>query len=146
MRKRSTYRPRPVILDTLNWVKSGFKPLVSITDENVKLRLKNRMALDAVIHGEGTPYDLDVLINVSNMTTALARKHGADWREEIRMAADAIEAMQRRYTRWKKIWAAPGELDAINLMFRIHEAQLDEARINDLEKAIALAKRKVATA
>ena len=144
MRKRSTYRPRPVILDTLNWVRSGFKPLVEIADENIKLRLKNRMALDAVIHGDATPYDIDVLINVSNMCTALARRIGADYKDDIREAADAIEAMQRRYTRWKKVQATAAELEAINLMFRIHEAQLDAARINDLEQAIALAKRKVA--
>lgn len=144
MRKRSSYRPRPVILDTLNWVKSGFKPLVSVADENVKLRLRNRMALDAVMHGEATATDLNTLIAVSNMATALSRKHGADWKEEIRAAADAIEAMQVRYAKWQKVQATKAELEVVELMFRIHDAQLDASRINDLEQAIALAKRKVA--
>lgn len=145
MRKKSPYRPRPVILDTLNWVKSGFKPLVSVGDENVKLRLRNHMAYDAILHGEANTADLNTLIAVSNMATALSRKHGADWKEEIRAAADAIEAMQIRYARWRKVQATPAELDAIGLMLRIHDAQLDASRINDIEQAVALAKRKVAT-
>ena len=45
---RKAYRPRGVILDTVNWVCGGFKPLVSIKDEDTKLRLKNHIALDAI--------------------------------------------------------------------------------------------------
>lgn len=141
MRKRSTYRPRGVIRDTMAWVKSGFAPLTSQKDADLALRLRNHAALYSIEHGGATAYDLDALIAASNMTTALARTHGADWRDEIRSAADAVEAMQTRYYRWGKVQATPIELEACALLMRIHDAQLDASRISDLEQAIRATKR-----
>lgn len=141
MRKKSSYKPRPIIRDTLSWVLGGFRPLTDIKDENVKLRLRNHTAFDSVIHGDATVQDLDTLIAMSNMTTALSRKHGADWREEIRTAADAIEAMQKRFYRWQKVQGTAAEIEAIALLLRIHDAQLDATRIADFDEAIKVARR-----
>lgn len=143
MRKRSKYKPRPMLLDAMAWLKSGFAPLTAHTSANVDLRLRNTAAHGAILDGTATADDLDVLIGMSNMCTALARKHGADWREEIRSAADAIEAMQKRYFKWRKVQATPAELEAITLMTQIHDAQLDAARITDLDEAIAIARKGV---
>ena len=143
MRKRSSYRPRPVLKDAMAWIQSGFQPVASVGDQNVTLRLRNHIAFNAVLTGTATVADLNVLIAVSNMATALARKHGVDWREEIRSAADAIEAIQNRYIKWGKVQSTSDEVDAISLMMRVHDAQLDAARIADLDTAIALAKHGV---
>lgn len=146
MKKRSSYRPRGVILDTMAWVRGGFKPLTSIGEQNVTLRLRNHTAFDGVLHGDATVQDLDTLIAMSNMTTALSRKHGADWRDEIRAAADAIEDMQQRYYKWKKVQATPTELEAVRLLLRIHDAQLDASTINDLDAALQIVRKADAVA
>ena len=140
MRKKSSYRPRPVIRDTLAWILEGFTPLTAKPEENVRLRLRNHLAFDGILHGDATVTDLNTLVAVSNMTTALSRKYGQDWREEIRAAADAIEAMQIRFIKWKKVQAVASELDAVRLLLRIHDAQLDACRVTDLEDGIRLAR------
>ena len=142
-RKRSSYRPKAMLLDTMGWIKSGFAPLTKNVSANVDLRLRNTATHGAILDGTAIAADLDVLIGMSNMCTALARKHGADWREEIRSAADAIEAVQKRWQRWGKVQATPAELKAITLMTRIHDAQLDAVRVADLDESLAIARKGV---
>ena len=146
MRKRSSYRPRPVLKDAMAWIQSGFQPMVAVGDQNVTLRLRNHIAFNAVLTGTATVADLNILIAVSNMATALARKHGVDWREEIRAAADAIEAMQNRYIKWGKVQTTPTEIDAVALLLEIHDAQLDASRVVDLDQALKIARRALAVA
>lgn len=140
MRKRSAYRPKGVILDAMKWVTDGFKPLVSIKDENVKLRLKNHSAFEAIKQGNGTRVDIDLMIAASNMATALTRTHGKDWKSEIRSGADAVESLRNRYTKWGKVQITKDEQDALALLLEIHDAQLDNVVINDLHHAIKVAR------
>ena len=142
-RKRSSYRPRPILRDTMAWVKESLTPISETGDQNVTLRLRNHIAFNAVLTGTATVADLDILIAVSNMATALTRQHGVDWQEEIRAAADAIEDIQKRYYKWHKVQATPAELNAVALLLEIHDAQLDASRIMDLDKALQIAKQKV---
>lgn len=143
MRKRSSYRPRGVVLDTMQWVTSGFKTLPSIGDQNVILRLRNHSALESVMRGNATATDVNVLITAANMATAL--KHigkGGDWSDEIRAGVDAVESLSQRA---RYVFTGP-ELSAVRLMMEIHDAQLDACTIAELEKALAIAKRGIATA
>lgn len=146
MKKRSAYRPRPILRDTMAWVLSGFKPLVGVKDENVKLRLKNHLALEAVIKGTATPQDVDVLIAASNMAMALRRGgKGIDWTQEIRAGADAVEALRdRARTGGRRICYGP-ELQAIRMMMEIHDAQLDDTTLLELDTAITRAKHQLLT-
>ena len=140
---RKAYRPRGVILDTVNWVCGGFKPLVSIKDEDVKLRLRNHLALEAIAKGHATSADLGTLIAASNMTMALKRGgFGAKYHAAARAGADAIEALRDS----KRLVCTGPELTAIKRMIELHDAQLDVVRINDLDAAIKLAKSKQAVA
>lgn len=140
---RKTYRPRGVILDTVNWVCGGFKPLVSIKDEDTKLRLKNHIALDAIATGKGTSADLGILIAASNMTVALkCGGFGDEYHSIARAGADAIEALRDS----KRLVCTGPELTAIKRMIELHDAQLDVVRINDLDAALKLAKKKQAAA
>lgn len=128
----------------MGWVKEGFMSVTDKPDDNVRLRLRNHTAFDSILHGDATPSDLNALVAMSNMTTALARKHGADWRMEIRAAADAVEAMQARYARWRKIQGTQPELDAIRMLLRIHDAQLDACNVADIDEGIRVARKGVA--
>ena len=141
MRKRSNYKPRGLIVDTMAWLKQGMQKVTALSDADATMRLQYEMSLDAVITNTATTRDLNILVSTANMTTALARKHGADWREEIRAGVDAIEAMQHRLSRWKKVQATAPELEAIKLLMRIHNAQLDAARVADIEAALVIAER-----
>jgi hypothetical protein len=145
-RKRSKYRPKGVIRDTMQFVLTGMAPITTQTDANIVLRVRNNAALRALTDGSATAADIDVLISVSNMGTALKRLgKGQDWAEELRAGTDALEAVQLRWKRWGKVQATPSELTAITLMVDIHEAQLDASRVIDIEKALDIAQRGVAS-
>lgn len=138
MKKRSKYRPRGVIMDAVNWVVAGVKPLSSVGSEAVNLKIKNHDALDLARTGQATRVHLDVLIAALNMTEALALANlGKDWTTEIRAGQDALLAMAQRGRRNDNrfVFAGP-ELTAVNLVMEIHDAQLDACTVQQLERAI----------
>ena len=140
---RKAYRPRGVILDTVNWVCGGFKPLSSVGDENVKLRLRNHLALESISKGKATHVDLGTLIAASNMTMALKRGgFGDEYHSTAIAGANAIEALRNS---GRFVCTGP-ELTAIKRMMELHDAQLDVVRINDLDAALKLSKRQQAVA
>lgn len=146
MRKRSKYRPRGVILDTVNWVIGGFRPLATVGNENTKLRLRNHTALESVIKGTATGTDVQTLISASNMTTALVSTgFGDEYKAIARSGADAVESLRNRGNDKGRFICTGPELQSIREMMELHDAQLDIVRINDLDKALSIAKAKSCT-
>ena len=136
MRKRSKYRPRGVIVDTMLYVSSGMKKVGSIS-AGTDLKIKNHAALESVRRGEATRADIDILISAFNITEALALQSiGEDWKDEIRAAQDALLAMGRRGVETGKFILRGPELTTFNLAMEIHDAQLDACTVTELEKAM----------
>lgn len=143
MRKKSKYKPRPVLRDCMAYIKTGFAP-VREQSETLTLRMKNHASLEEITKGRATKAHVDIMIVALNMTEALAMVRedlGADWRTEIRAAQDALFAMAQRGVatgRW--LFTGP-ELTAVNLAMELHDAQLDACTVDELQKAIELSKR-----
>lgn len=138
MRKRSKYKPKGVRLDVMGWIKQGMAPMTEHHDAVLALRIKNHGALTNLVQGKGTRDDIDMLIAAINMTEALAMHGlGGDWRAEITAAQEAILTMARRGIPLgdKFLFTGP-ELTAVNLAMEVHDAQIDQASVADLEKAI----------
>ena len=136
MRKRSKYRPKGLILDTMLYVSSGLKKVGAIS-AGTTLKIKNHEALESVRKGEGTRQDIDTLISAFNITEALAMMRiGEDWKDEIRAAQDALLAVGRRGVETGKFILRGPELTTFNLAMEIHDAQLDACTVSELEKAI----------
>ena len=143
MRKKSKYKPRPVLRDCMAYIKTGFEP-VRNQSETLTLRMKNHASLEEITKGRANKGHVDIMIVALNMTEALAMVRedlGADWRTEIRAAQDALFAMAQRGVatgRW--LFTGP-ELTAVNLAMELHDAQLDACTVDELQKAIELSKR-----
>ena len=137
MRKRSKYRPKGVIYDTMNHVLSGMKIVGSI-GAGTTLKIKNHDALDNIRKGVGTRADIDVLIGAFNITEALALKAalGDEWKDEIRAAQDALLELGRRGAETGKFILRGPELTTFNTAMEIHDAQLDACTVAELERAI----------
>lgn len=54
MRKRSKYRPRPVLQNPLDFVLSGMQPLSRLKDQFLMMQIKHREALEQVRTGNAT--------------------------------------------------------------------------------------------
>ena len=143
MRKRSSYKPRPVLRDCMAYIKQGFAP-VRDQQEITTLRMKNHASLEEIVKGRANKKHMDVLIVALNMTEALTMVRadlGADWKTEIRAAQDALFNMaQRGATSGRFVFTGP-ELTAINLLMELHDQQLDVCTVDELQQAIELSKK-----
>ena len=135
MRKKSNYKPKGVRLDALNWVLAGLKPISDVGDALLTLRAKNHSALTEIVQGRGNHEQLDVLIAAMNMTEAYAvHGKGADWKAEIREAQDAVFEMALRGVDTGRFLFRGPEMQAVNLAMDIHDAQLEQSSVQELEK------------
>ena len=146
MRKKSAYKPRPLRLDTMHYVLSGFSKMAN-NPAAVDLRIKNHSSLKAIIEGRATRDDVDLMIAALNMTEALAKQNnalGGDWAKEIQAAQDALLTMTRRGIGLgdRFIFKAQ-ELTAVNLAMEIHDAQIDQCTVAQLESALDLVQKTI---
>jgi hypothetical protein len=134
MRKKSNYKPKGVRLDALNWVIAGMKPISSVGDAMVVLKAKNHSALTEVVQGRGNRDQIDVLIAAFNMCEAYAiHGKGKDWLPEIREAQNALYEMASRGLEKEKFLFRGPEMQAVNLAMDIHDVQLEESNVKQLE-------------
>lgn len=138
MRKRSKYRPKGVRLDAIEYVLTSITPLAALKSELATLRIRNHGALAAVCQGNAGKEDINTLIAAMNITEALVLQGvGSDYASDVRAGQDALHTMTRRGIELgdRFIFRAP-ELQAINLVMEIHDAQLDAITTRQLERAV----------
>ena len=138
MRKKSKYKPKGVRPDAVSWVLSGLKSFSSVP-YSTTLRIRNHAAMDTLRRGDATRADIDVLIGAFNMAEAYMRLRpelGADWADEIKAGLDALHAVGKRGVSNGRFILKADELVAMNLVMEIHDAQLDNTTVNDMEKAM----------
>lgn len=98
MRKKSKYKPKGVRLDNLSWIKAGFQKVGNLPKAGVGLKLKNHIALDAIMKGEADRTHIDDMIAAFNISEALYRVNpdlGRDYAKEIRDAQDASSTLAK---------------------------------------------------
>ena len=143
MRKKSKYKPKGVRTDNLTWVMSSIKPFKEIS-AGTDLRIKNHDAMDKLRRGVADKTDMDVLIGAANMCEGYMRLRaelGKDWSTEIRAGQDALLAVARRGVDTNKFICKAPELVAINLVLEIHDAQLDQSTVQDMERALEIVEK-----
>ena len=138
MRKRSKYKPRQIIPDTMTWVRAGMKKVDEIS-AGTTLKIRNHDAMNNLRMGTAARRDIDALIDALNITEALANRGiGEDWKPEIRAAQDAIVDLERRGVANSYSFIARGpEIVALNLVMEVHDAQLETVTVKQLETAMA---------
>jgi hypothetical protein len=139
MRKKSKYKPKGMRLDNITWVTAGLKKVGSLPTAGLDLKLKNHEALEAVLKGYATRDHVDVLIAAFNIAEALyhvSPNLGEDWAEEIRDAQDAIFTMSRRGVKLGTFVFNALEMQAVKLAMAVHNQQLDDCTVRQLEEAI----------
>ena len=146
MRKKSKYKPRHVRTDNLNWILTGMKKVGTLPTAGIALKLKNHEALDSILTGQGTREHVDVLINAVNMAEALIRIRddlGADWATEIKAAQDAIYTMGKRGVERGSFAFTGLEMTALKLVMDVHDAQLDDCTVKEMERALYIVAEEV---
>ena len=139
MKKRSKYKPRGIRYDKMSWVIAGLKKVGTLPTAGVALKLKNHAALDSLLLGQGTRAHIDVMIAAVNVCEALVRVRdglGRDWATEIKAAQDAIFTMGKRGVEKGSFVFTGPEMNAIKLVMDLHDAQLDDCTVREMEQAL----------
>jgi hypothetical protein len=137
MRKKSNYKPKPIRVDTLTYVISGFKKVADVPDAGTKLLIRNHAAFDEIREGRGTIEHVDMLIHMVNMIEALAKLDlGADWLPEIHVAQNAIYALAQRGVSGKKFLFTGAEMGIIQQIIELHDEQLKNCSVKMMEQAL----------
>ena len=138
MRKRSKYRPKGVIRDTMTWVQAGMKRVDAIS-AGTTLKIRNHDAMNSLRLGAATRREIDAIIDAMNVAEALSKRGtGGDWLAEIQAAQDHLLELARRGVANDMRFIVRGEeLKALNLGMEIHDAQLEAVTVRELELAMS---------
>ena len=141
MRKKSSYKPRPVRADNMSWVIAGLKPVGSVPKAGTALKLGNMAALDAIILGHGTGDHSHTMREAFDMAVCLPKinkKLGADWLPELKAAKDAAYAAHARGERTGRFLFTGPEMQLIKAGMEVHIQQLEECTVQEMERALVL--------
>jgi hypothetical protein len=144
MRKRSSYKPRAVLANPLAYVIEGMKPVAQHESYLIDLKIKNHSAMAALTQGHATRADMDVLIAMNNITEALWRMgFGKEFNHVMRGGHMALVEIANRGAATHRFIVRANEMNALNELMDLHDAQMDVITIKDMESALALVKSEV---
>jgi hypothetical protein len=139
MRKRSKYRPKPVLSNPLGYVLESISPVASHTAFMLDLKIKNHGAMNSLTKGNATRNDIDTLIAMVNVTEAFARLgFGKDYSDVVRDGLQALRDLGKRGVVSGSFILKSSEMNALNSAMELHDAQMDVVTLKDMDAAIAL--------
>lgn len=139
MRKRSKYRPKPMLQNPLGYVLESLTPIAKMDKYFIELKIKNHMALTNLTKGVAVRHDIDSLIQSVNMVEALYRLgFGREYFTEVRAGLDALHAVGVRGVETGRFVLKSDEMNALNVAMELHDAQLEVITLKDMENAIKL--------
>lgn len=116
-------------------------PIAKYDTYLVDLKIKNHLAMTTLTKGLATRNDIDTLIATANITEALYRLgFGREYANVVSEGLDALRDVGRRGIETNKFILRSTEMNALNLMMELHDAQMDLITVKDMDKAIALVK------
>lgn len=145
MKKRSKYRPRRVLLDTMAFVQESLTPVAKHDNYLLDLKIVNSMAMASLMKGTATKRDMDVLVAMSNIVEALYELgFGRQYQDVATEGRYAILSIVYRAVERLRFVPTGEDIKRLNTLMELHDAQMDVITIADMERAIALAKRRIA--
>ena len=145
MKKRSRYRPRRVLLDTMAFVQESLTPVARHESYLLDLKITNSMAMASLMKGTATKRDMDVLVAMSNIVEALYELgFGRQYQDVATEGRYAILSIVYRAVERLRFVPTGEDIKRLNTLMELHDAQMDAITIADMERAISLAKRRIA--
>ena len=145
MKKRSKYRPRRVLLDTMAFVQESLTPVALHDTYLLDLKIVNSMAMAALMKGAATKRDMDVLVAMSNIVEALYELgFGSQYQDVATEGRYAILSIVYRAVERLRFVPTGEDVKRLNTLMELHDAQMDAITLADMERAISLAKRRIA--
>jgi hypothetical protein len=123
----------------MGYVMESFTPIAKLEKYFMDLKIKNHMALTNLTKGVAMRDDIDTLIQSVNIVEALYRLgFGREYLTEVRAGLDALYAVGVRGATSGRFILRSEEMNALNVIMELHDAQLEVITLKDMENAIKL--------
>lgn len=144
MRKKSKYKPRQVLQNPLGFVLENITPITQHEDYLLNLQLKNSSAMERLLQGKATKKDMNTLIAMSNITEALQMMgFGTDYKEVAVDGREALIGIIMRAVKILRFTPTGKEIQSLNMLMELHDAQMDVITVKSMDEAINLAKKQI---
>lgn len=144
MRKKSKYKPRQVLQNPLGFVLENITPITQHEDYLINLQLKNSSAMERLLKGKATKKDMNILIAMSNITEALQMMgFGTDYKEVAVDGREALIGIIMRAVKILRFTPTGKEIQSLNMLMELHDAQMDVITVKSMDEAINLAKKQI---
>ena len=135
MRKKSSYRPRPKLINPVAYVIEGLTPVKDHDSYLIDLKIKNHGAMTALTRGQADKDQIEFLINMSNAAQALCMMgFKQEYVELVLEGSDALLQVGRRGAKTGSFVLRAEEMNAINLLMQVHDEQFELITVRDMEK------------
>lgn len=142
---RKRYKPRPVILNPIEFVRESLTPLVESGSYVIDWKLKNHTAFASLLRGEATKTQLDVLVAARNVTEALVvTLKGQDIDGTLTRSAVALIDICARANQGKGTAMKAPEMQALRDLMDFHDQLLDAVTVKQFEAALTYARKEIA--
>jgi hypothetical protein len=127
------------LLNTMGYVLESFTPISKLDRYFVDLKIKNHLALNNLTKGIAMRDDIDTLIQSVNIVEALYRMgFGREYADDVRAGLDALHTVGVRGVATGRFILKSEEMNALNIIMELHDAQLEVITLKDMENAIKL--------
>ena len=127
------------MLNTMGYVLESFTPISKLDRYFVDLKIKNHLALNNLTKGIAMRDDIDTLIQSVNIVEALYRMgFGREYADDVRAGLDALHTVGVRGVATGRFILKSEEMNALNIIMELHDAQLEVITLKDMENAIKL--------
>ena len=142
---RKRYQPRPINYNPMGFAMESVATLNSMhSDYLLNLKIKNSMAMTALMRGAATKADMDTLIGMSNIVEALHELgFGKEYQDVCIEGRYAILSIVHKAVDKLRFVPNASEIKALNTLMELHDAQFDIITVRDVERALSLARRKI---
>jgi hypothetical protein len=123
----------------MGYVLESFTPISKLDRYFVDLKIKNHLALNNLTKGVAMRDDIDTLIQSVNIVEALYRMgFGREYADDVRAGLDALHTVGVRGVTTGRFILKSEEMNALNIIMELHDAQLEVITLKDMENAIKL--------
>jgi len=144
MRKKSKYKPKPVLQNPLGFVLENITPITQHEDYLLNLQLKNSSAMERLLKGKADKKDMNTLIAMSNITEALQLMgFGTEYKEVGIDGREALIGIIMRAVKIRRFTPTGKEIQSLNMLMELHDAQMDVITVKVMDEAVNLAKKQI---
>lgn len=144
---RKKYKPRAVLRNPVGYVLESLSPLREHDFSLLDLRIKHSEAMLALTRGTATKTHIDRLVGMNNITEALWQMgFGTEYRNVAVAGREALLNIVQRATKHGRFTPTGPEIQALNMLMELHDAQMDVITVKDLELAYDHVRRQMSTA